>query len=461
MKPTPPGRQEAGDVDNRSLRRLSWSFLAACLLVGVASLASQACQPRERPALTSSSRPAPAPAPVEAPVVQPEAFAVVEAPQRRQLPPLQGEPTVRVLLERRELVALRFLRSAQGPGLQLEPGAKAVRSDGQSFVITGLPRPVAGPELVLRFQPGAGPSFTLPGPGNAVRPFAGDLVLRIDAGRIAVIEDLPMESYLHGVIQKEVEPDWPLEALKAQAVAARSYATAMWMERHASPWQLDASEQVDMAYACFVEKPHVRLSTAVDQTRGNLLWFADQPLPAYFHAASGGYVEDIRHVWPQRTCPDGITAPGPAMPSRPDPWALRGERVAPQRLGAWSFRITYQELGEKLAARKLDFGQVHRIRVVEQDPVSGRARSVDITGSRLTGRISAHALRMACGSTRVKSTLWTSFRFSDTALVIEGRGYGHGIGLPQASAWAMAQGGELASTILRQYYSGASLVKKW
>jgi len=190
-------------------------------------------------------------------------------------------------------------------GVSDRPGAVAVRLSGDRFALTGIPVLLAGTEVRLRFTPGGGASFTLRDGAGGRRSYAGDLVLVRHQGRLAVVEELPMERYLHGVIEKEVEPDWPLEALKAQAVAARSYATSKWMERHDQPWQLDASEQVDMAYAGYVARPHVRLSTAVEQTRGNLLWFAEQPLPAFFHAASGGHLADIRHVWPRRRCADG------------------------------------------------------------------------------------------------------------------------------------------------------------
>ncbi|MDA3961009.1 MAG: SpoIID/LytB domain-containing protein [Planctomycetota bacterium] len=450
-------RQES-DVDARTVRRLSVSAGLAVLLLGLVLATTSACAARQR----GVAKPTPPARSYEAPpraTVEPVApVAADPAPQPRQLPPLRGEPQVRVLLDRGDLVSVRLLspgRSADGTHIAV--GAQAVRRQGTGFTMTGARQGVAGPVAVIEFD-GPGPHFKA---GRNGHSFAGDLVLIQHEQGIAVAEQLGMEAYLRGVIEKEVEPDWPLEALKAQAVAARSYATAKWLERSDRPWQLDASEQVDMAYAGFVAKPHVRLQTAVKQTRGDLLIFANQPVPAFFHAASGGYTEDVTYVWPERRMPDGVTKPAPAMPAGRDPWSVRGEKVAPQRLGAWQFRISFTELATRLRKRGLDFGVITRIRIAEQDSASARARSVDITGSKHTGRISAHALRMACGSTKVKSTRWTSFRFSDTALVIDGRGYGHGVGMPQASAWAMARDGKLAPDILRQYYAGATLSRKW
>lgn len=426
-----------------------------CVLLATL-LAGSACVPRR-------DRRAPPPPPA-VPAVDVDAAdapppAEDPAPQPRALPTLEGEPGIRVLVDRGALLSLRLLNPGRtDDGVVIAPGAQAVRPSGDDAIaLTGARRPLPGPQVVIRFR-GAGPHFRA-GPGG--RSFAGDLVVVRTGNAVAIVEEVGVEAYLLGVIAKEVEPDWPLEALKAQAVAARSYATAQWMRRHERPWQLDASELVDMAYAGHVAEPHVRLATAVTQTRGDLLLVAGQPLPAFFHAASGGFTSDIAHVWPHRRLPDGVTLLTDAMPPGPDPWAAHGARIAPERLGAWRYRITYAELERRLRARDLDCGRVERVRIAERTPTGGRVTRVVITGSSATRTISAHALRMACGSTELKSTLWTDFRYSATALVIEGRGYGHGVGLPQASAWAMASAGKRATQILQRYYPGAVVARRW
>ena len=294
------------------------------------------------------------------------------------------------------------------------------------------------------------------------RELAGSLRLRLERDRVLVIEQEGLDTYLTGVLAKEVQPEWPLEALKAQAVAARSYAAARYLTRHDQSWQLDASEQVDMAYAGHVARVHPNLATALAQTRGQLLWFRDQPLPAFFHAASGGHGEAVDAVWPERRTPDGKHGLAQAMPAVRDPWDAAGRAVAPQRLGPWKAALPLDELRRLLvAAGHRDPGAIRGARLMGKDPGSGRARQVRIDGALGALDLAAHQLRMAVGSTRIRSTLWRDFRIDAGQLIVQGHGYGHGVGLPQASAWAMARDGRLAGEILRLYYPGAALVRRW
>jgi SpoIID/LytB domain protein len=373
------------------------------------------------------------------------------------LPPINAEPLVGVLLARAPQVRVRLLQPVRAAdGRTIAVGVYTVRAQGGGIRFGGLA--VQSAPLCLHGV-GSGACFQLDGDG---RRYGGSLELALSQGQVAVVERVAMESYLAGVIAKEVEPDWPAAALAAQAVAARSYAMAQWQRHHRRAWQLDASEQVDMAYAGLVVKPHPHLQAALDQTRGQLLWYADQVLPAYFHAASGGHTEDISQIWPQRTCPDGRTKPGGAMPPRADPWDRAGRAVAPKRLGAWKVDLPLAEVEARLrAAGKAAPGALLDLRITDRETVSGRARRLRCRFSAGHIDLSAHQLRMALGSTAVKSTLWRDFRLVAGRLIVQGHGYGHGIGLPQASAWAMARSGHDYPAILAQYYPGAGLVDRW
>ena len=97
----------------------------------------------------------------------------------------------------------------------------------------------------------------------------------------------------------------------------------------------------------------------------------------------------------------------------------------------------------------------------DYDPISGRARRVHLRHGGRETAISAHGLRMALGPGVVRSTLWDQCLLENGELRISGRGYGHGVGLPQASAWAMAREGQLAPAILQTYYAGAALRRRW
>jgi len=440
--------------------------LAAFLLAGLAVLliALPACEARRRGGQTQPPPDPRPPAPVRAvPAVEP---SVDPAPQPRELPPITAEPTVRVLLAEGELLPVRLLQAARSEDGQLLPaGAYALRARGDAIVVVGQATRLPGDEHRLGFASAFRRAcFALPDGAGGRRPYAGELIVRMtaDGGSVQLIESLPISLYLRGVLAKEVEPDWPLEALKAQAVAARSYACAQWSQRHEQPVHLDASEQVDMAYAGFIAEPHLRLATALAQTRGDLLWYHEQPLLAFFHAASGGHTESPATVWPDRRCPDGVTPLGPAMPARHDRWHRDAVALAPQRLGPWEARIRLGELARRLReSGRHDVSRPFAVNVIEQDDDSLRARRLRIRHEAGELELSAHSLRMLMGSTTVRSTLWFTCHVQGDELVIRGDGYGHGVGLAQASAWAMARAGRLAPDILLQFYPGATLRRMW
>ena len=100
---------------------------------------------------------------------------------------------------------------------------------------------------------------------------------------VAVVLHLPIERYLVGVLSKEVEPDWPVAALAAQAVAARSYALAAWQWQGKRAWCLQAEATADMAFAGHVlpAKVHPHLQQAISMTKGEVLWWQDQAVSAF------------------------------------------------------------------------------------------------------------------------------------------------------------------------------------
>lgn len=450
-----PGKAPAGDAVHPRLR---WSLLVGTAALGLGLLLAGACRERQR----DPTAPRPEPAPVAQ--VRPEAPTPAvtarppsppPAPAVRTLPTITAEPSVGVLLARAASVEVQLLRPGRDGGGRAWPaGTMAAAVSGGRLLVAG--QAIPGGELRLDFPPGA------PGYRHGQRELAGALRLRLERDRVLLIEQEGLETYLTGVLAKEVQSTWPLEALKAQAVAARSYAAARYLTRHDQPWQLDASEQVDMAYAGHVAQVHPNLATALAQTRGQLLWYREQPLPAFFHAASGGHGEAVDAVWPERRTPDGKHELIAAMPAVRDPWDAAGRAVAAQRLGPWKASLPLDELRRLLvAAGQRDPGAIRAVRLVGKDPTSGRARQVRIDGASGAIELSGHQLRMALGSQRIRSTLWRDFRLDAGQLIVQGHGYGHGVGLPQASAWAMAKAGRPAGEMLRLYYPGAALVRRW
>ncbi|RZA04600.1 MAG: SpoIID/LytB domain-containing protein, partial [Proteobacteria bacterium] len=110
-----------------------------------------------------------------------------------------------------------------------------------------------------------------------------------------VINTVSLEKYLAGLINKEMVPSWPIEALKAQAVAARTYALYQAQQNHGKDYDLDSSVLDQVYDGAASETP--RSTSVVDATKGEVLAFANQPLKAYFHANCGGMTEVPVTVW--------------------------------------------------------------------------------------------------------------------------------------------------------------------
>jgi peptidoglycan hydrolase-like amidase len=407
-------------------------------------LLSVACAPPVRP------RPEPRPALV-APVTP-------VAPPPAVLPDLTVEPRLRVLIHRGASTRLRLQQPATAAGQQLAPGLYVVTAAAGQLIING--RPLARGDLDLVFTGAGRATAAFDHPGD-VRRFGGDLNLLAIGREVAVIELIGLETFLYGTLAREVGQAWPLESLKAQSVAARSYAVSQYLRQHRRPWHLQAYEVIDMAYAGIITEPHPHLQTAIDQTRGDLLFLGENPLPAYFHSCSGGTTESPRNVWPQRRCADGVTEPALAMPVVGDRWAEVGA-AALRMPTAWSWRaeMTLADLGRRLFPKQAV--KVSGVGIGARFADSGRVRTVTVTLVGGGGKeVDGNAFRLAVGPHLVRSTLWTSCRVAGGRLVITGRGFGHGVGLSQVSAYAMAKEGRSAPEILRHFYPGARLVRRW
>jgi len=403
--------------------------------------------------------PRPAPAPVDDLVAAQshrQDPAARPAPRPRKLPPLRSEPRLRVLVAHARRCRVQLLAPAEGgdrrwPAVALDVGVR----DGR-LVVGGRD---AGRDTVLEFAAAGRANFRVE-PGGGRRRFAGNCHLAVVDGKVAVMEVLPLERFLAGTLVKEVGDRWPLEALKAQAVAARSYAASQYLAHHDASWHLQATEVVDMAYAGHVGDVHARLRTALEQTRGDLLLYGGLPLPAFFHSCSGGRTESMANIWPERRSADGVTDPSPVMPSVADPWADDGARIyASPTVYRWRAEVSLAEVAAAVGANRV---RVEEVRIDRRFADSGRvAELLVVLADGKPRRIAGHDLRMATNPREVRSTLWDSCRVSGRRLVIEGRGFGHGVGMSQVSALAMARDGSLAPAILTHFYPGAKLARRW
>ncbi|MGH7277596.1 MAG: SpoIID/LytB domain-containing protein [Candidatus Rokuibacteriota bacterium] len=262
-------------------------------------------------------------------------------------------------------------------------------------------------------------------------------LVRIGDG-LAVVNELPLEEYLVGVLRGEMSERFPPEALRAQAIVARTYAAYFRMTGEGKPFHIVAATSHQQFFGRV--PPSSPLWTAVTETAGQVLRWEGAVFPAFYHAESGGYTEESRNVF---------------SGSQPALKAVRCAFSGTSPHFHWALDLRLADLGEMLRRHGLDVGAVRAIAVTERT-ASLRAVSVTVRGSHGIVRLRGNDFRRMIGYETLKSTLFAVAVGRDTAR-FSGRGYGHGVGMCQWGARAMAEQGHTAAQILAYYYPGAVL----
>jgi len=270
-----------------------------------------------------------------------------------------------------------------------------------------------------------------------------------ERGPADLVAVLSLETYLRGVLPNEMPASWPMEALKAQAVAARTYALSRKRERKGLHYDVDANvmDQVFDWSARRSSEQSRRVDQAVFETRGQILTDRQGRLArTYFHADCGGQTEHAQHVW------SGARSLGTAI-----------DGSCPVHARArWQINLTLTEIRERLKARVKDL-QRHELRSIS---VAQRSRSGRVTRLRLrlangeTFELNGNEFREAIGFDQLKSTAFAMERSTEQnkeSLMFRGQGHGHGVGMCQWGAQVMAKNGASAEKILRHYFPLAAL----
>jgi SpoIID/LytB domain protein len=292
------------------------------------------------------------------------------------------------------------------------------------------------------------------------RTYRGSIKFHPTEDGLTLVNILNLEEYLYGVIPSEMPPYWPFEALKAQAIAARSYTIAYMGQYEERGFDLYGSV-MSAAYRGFGGEAR-ETTAAVDATRGLYLEAEHAPLRAYYSANHGGYSEDSRSVWGTNTfmaaVADKLLAPRSTflpvdelalwLSSRPSSYSSV-EKLHSAQAYRWEKWVAAREL-----SAKYEVGDVLRV-VSRGRGISGRINEVELLGNK--GRISIEGDRIRSGLGGLRSNLFT-IRVKTGAdglpeyFIFQGAGWGHGVGLDQTGAAGMASAGYTASQILKHYY---------
>ena len=328
------------------------------------------------------------------------------------------------------------------------------------------------------------------------RRYRGGLTLHrtTDKSGITVVNTLPIEQYLYGVIKNEISPDWQMEAVKAQAVAARTYALTNNTKHQLDGFDVCATTDCQVYGGRDSEAP--RAIEAVDTTRGLVLTYKGKLINAYFHSSSGGYTENSENVW-----------------SSAQPY-LRGVADYDQNSPyyKWEKRVSLAELNQAIKAAGYNIGSLQAIELspLSSPPItsadrgiSGRVKTVLLKGTSGSIQLSGTKLRTMFN---LKSTLFDIALVKDNtefglpaflgmdgkrspahsmlinfdkisistapiveppgSVIITGFGWGHGLGLSQWGAKAMAEmahpgNSEYFKDILKHYYKDVEIKKAY
>ena len=253
---------------------------------------------------------------------------------------------------------------------------------------------------------------------------------------------MDVETYVAGVVAGEMPSSWPDEALRAQAILARTYVLKFISEKESRYPGADISTDITEAQAYDADAVDSRILAAVAATRGEVLMADDGTLPyAWFHAHSGGRTALARESLDWQGAEPAHTRVTDGMEADSAPWSATFTEA--------DFLAACRDAGHPV-------GSCRDLAIGTTGP-SGRAVTLTADGISMN----AARLRISLGSTRMRSTLLTELTVEDGVVRMAGLGYGHGVGMSQWGARALAEAGWPAGEIALHYYNGLGVVRVW
>ena len=274
--------------------------------------------------------------------------------------------------------------------------------------------------------------------------YRGAAKIIVKHGKLTLINLIDVEAYLAGVVPEEMPSDWPQEALKAQAVAARTYALQNRGRHENDGFDLCSSTHCQQYLGMKSETKAA--SKALADTKGEVLVHQGQLIEALFHTDSGGWTENSEDVW------------GSRLPY------LRAAEEAEKYTKAWKNTYNAERIASLVSKQAgKDIGNLREIRLsplklgksASDRSASGRVKQVVFVGSKGQAVVSGNDLRNLLG---LHSTMFNMV-LQHKQVIVDGYGWGHGLGLSQWGAKALAEKKKPYSEILFHYYQNTAIKK--
>jgi stage II sporulation protein D len=262
------------------------------------------------------------------------------------------------------------------------------------------------------------------------------------------ITEIKLEEYIQGVVAAEMAVDWPLEALAAQAILARTFTLEKIEEGGVEARGTDASTDIKEFQAYNREKVNDNVKKAVERTRGEVVKYKGELIKAWFHADGGGKTA--------ASAEEGLgynREPTPYIKSVDDP----GIEITVEENKNWQAAFPLDQVSK--AVQEVT-GQtpsnINSVEIAEKGP-SGRATEIKIGDVVVSGP----GLRLALGNEKMRSTLLTGISLEGGQVIMRGQGYGHGVGMSQWGARALAEQGKTPEEIVAYFFKDVEIVKEY
>jgi stage II sporulation protein D len=279
------------------------------------------------------------------------------------------------------------------------------------------------------------------------------LMIPVYLTKKSAIETVPLEQYVKGVLAAEMPVEFELEALKAQAMAARTYVVRRVLEKDYSNMPVsDALVTDTTAHQAYLTEQELRekwdkssyetnmakIDRAVNETKDMILTYEHKPINATFFSTSNGYTENSEDYWPFMS---------PYLRSVPSPWDIKLSSRYQESVDL-SYKSMLQKLG--VASIATSGTSAKGMKVLEWS-TGHRIKKMAIGGKTFSGREVREKLGLASSQ--------FSWKWSGSKITFTTYGYGHGVGLSQWGANGMAKEGKTAEQIVTYYYTGISIEK--
>ncbi len=317
----------------------------------------------------------------------------------------------------------RLFKSKKVSALTVErDGGLRLRVKGYSISAKALVLTSARNSLTINGRPYRDKIQVFPGPNQ----------------NLWVINELPLEEYLVGLINSEIFSHWPLDALKAQAVAARTFAIFQRGNRSDRLYDLDSGVNDQVYVGKRLEDDRSR--QAVKETEGEIILYKGNPIFAVYHACCGGKIESPEYLW---------AGSFPYLKSIVCTYCLDSPHFL------WNYQVEGHRLAKALGRGGYSIPPVAEIQFGERNE-SGRVLRLFVKGGRTRWEIPGKEFRRLLGYDQLRSTnFW--LKESNGFFFFSGLGWGHGAGLCQWGAKGMADAGMDYRTILKYYYQNVEM----